>query len=154
VRAEFINPFVQSAFTVLKQAAATDVTRGQLALKGKAFLSREVTVAAGVVGAVTGQVFYSMSQKTALGIAGAMLGGMELASFDELARSAVSELANMITGNAMTLLAEAGIACNISPPTLVHGREVSMTTLERNLCIPVDTVHGEIEIIVGLEAAL
>ncbi len=81
------------------------------------------------------------------------MGGQEMSEFDELARSAIAELSNMITGNAATLLAESGFECDISPPTVLEGREVRVTTVERTLCIPVDTAHGQIDIIVGLEDA-
>lgn len=153
MRVEFINPFVQAAFSVLKSLIGADASRGELSLKGKGFLSPEVTITAGVVGMVEGTVFYGMAEKTALAIAGQMMGGMEIAEFDELAKSAVSELANMITGNAATGLSEAGFECDITPPTVVEGREVKVTTVERTLCIPVDTDHGAIEIIVGLQEA-
>jgi chemotaxis protein CheX len=151
VRVEYINPFVQAAFSVLKTTTGSSSSRGELSLKGKAFLTRAVTVSAGVVGEIHGTVFYSMDEDVALGVAGAMLGGAPVPEFDELARSAIAELSNMITGNAATLLAEAGEICDISPPTVLEGREVRVTTVERTLCIPVLTNWGQIDIIVGLE---
>jgi chemotaxis protein CheX len=151
LRVEYINPFVQAAFSVLKMTANTEVSRGELSLKGKAFLTQDITVAAGVVGNVEGTVFYSMDTGVALAIAGAMMGGGPLPEFDELARSAIAELSNMITGNAATLLAESGLPCDISPPTVIEGRELRGTTVERTLCIPVITDQGQMDIVVGLE---
>jgi chemotaxis protein CheX len=153
LRVEYINPFVQAAFSVLKMTASKEVSRGELSLKGKAFLTQPITVAAGVVGSIEGTVFYSMEIDVALGIAGAMMGGEPLAEFDELARSAIAELSNMITGNAATILAESGLPCDISPPTVLEGRAMRVTTVDRTLCIPVVTDHGGMEIIVGLEEA-
>ena len=43
-----------------------------------------------------------------------------------MALSALGELANMITGNATTLLAQAGYECEISPPVILEPRGLSL----------------------------
>ena len=43
---------------------------------------------------------------------------------DELGLSALGEIANIITGNAATNLAQLGYDCDISPPAFSNRREV------------------------------
>ena len=47
----------------------------------------------------------------------------------DLALSALGEIANMITGNAATLLAQAGFPCQISPPVIVEPRGSRFTIM-------------------------
>lgn len=75
----------------------------------------------GIIGELTGNVFFSMGEDCAKQIASYMMGGMEVAEFDELAQSAISELSNMLAANASILLSETGKTIDISTPTLING---------------------------------
>ncbi|MCH7552757.1 MAG: chemotaxis protein CheX, partial [Chloroflexi bacterium] len=79
----------------------------------------------GVTGKLSGDVLYGFTQETAMAIASKMM-GEPLEALDEMALSAICELANMITGNAATLLAEAGMACEINAPVLMYHTELAM----------------------------
>ena len=48
---------------------------------------------------------------------------------NDLALSALGEIANMITGNAATLLAQAGYPCQISPPVIVEPKGSRFTIM-------------------------
>jgi len=146
-----INPFIESATRVLEQIAQISSRRGQLGLRDAVIPRHEVAVILGIVGQVKGQVSYSMSMETAMRIASQMMGGFHLETFDDMSRSAISELGNMITGNASALLEEKGIRCNISPPTLVTGENMSISTAKLpTLVVPLETDCGPFEICVGL----
>ena len=57
----------------------------------------------------------------------------------------------MISGAALTELASKGIQCNLSPPSLIRGTNVRISTLEiPTLVVPLQTEMGDIEINVGL----
>jgi len=114
------------------------------------FKSREVTIVTGVTGGLQGQVFYGMTNDTARNVAGAMLGS-PVTDLDELCISALAELANMISGNATTRLAEVGYVTNITPPSVVQGEGIRVLTVEAALIIPIITRFGEIEINVALQ---
>ena len=79
----------------------------------------------GVTGKLSGDVLYGFTQETAMAIASKMI-GEPLEALDEMALSAICELANMITGNAATLLAEAGMACEITAPVMMDPTELAM----------------------------
>lgn len=149
---EYVNPFIESATNILAQIAGISAERGDLGLKSSTHPSHEVATVLGIVGEVKGQVVYSMSQATAKNIASQMMGGLPVEEFDEMAKSAIAELGNMITGNASTLLEQQGTRCNISPPTLITGQEMQISAIKiQTLIVPMNTDCGPLEIAVGLQ---
>ncbi len=50
--------------------------------------------------------------------------------FDNLAESAIAEMGNIITGQAAIGLEEQGYVCKLSPPTLISGKGVVISTLD------------------------
>ncbi len=148
--AQYVEPFVRAAFTVLHEVAGCRCERGPLSMRsGTTFTTQEVTVVVGVNGEIHGVALYGMSVVTALKIAGAMM-GQELVQLDEMALSAVSELANMISGRAATLLDRSGISCDITPPSIVRGVGTEITVPAATLLIPVTTDLGSLSIDVSL----
>ena len=150
MQVEFIEPFIRATFTVLSQVVDASPERGQLTLRdGNTFTSQELTTVLGVSGHIEGVALYGMSQVTALKIVSQML-GENVKEIDEMASSALTELGNMITGNATTHLETAGFHCNITPPSLIRGSGVQVTTLCPALLVPVSTQFGKIDINVAL----
>ena len=77
--------------------------------------------------------------------------GVEVTSLDEMAWSALSELGNMITGNAATLLSQNGYDLDITPPSVIRGTDVEVSTRVPALVVPLSTPFGRVEINVALE---
>lgn len=151
MKVQYINPFISAAFQVIEMVLACKPSKGTLSMRPSIFTGQQCNIVTGVTGKVEGQVIYGMSLITADKIASHML-GQPVRTFDQLAASAIAELGNMITGNAVTLLAEAGFPCNITPPTIIRGSNVKMSTLAiPALVVPVCTDFGEIEITVSLQ---
>ncbi len=150
MKAEYINPFISAFFNVLKQAAQTDGKRGQLTLRTSMLSSHDIAVLISIIGDLEGQVVYTMSEEVAKRLASAMMMGFPVEELNDLARSAISEFANMVTGNAVMLLGSQGLKINISPPTLVKGKEMEITFEIPMLSIPISTPLGEMEIDVAL----
>lgn len=150
MKAEFVNPFVTSAFQVLQTETRTEVTQGQITLAETPLVSDEVTVLIGVVGRAQGLVLYGMSETTARAIVSAMT-GEEMLVFDGMAESAIAELGNVITGLASGELERAGYPCKIAPPSVVVGKGTSISTLSiKRLVIPLETKLGSITVHVAL----
>lgn len=150
MKIEYINPFVEAAFSVMQQVLKEQPTRGELAVRQSTFTTQQCSIIVGVTGGVTGVALYGMSLATAEQVASRML-DQPVKTFNQLASSAVAELTNMITGNAMSLLAESGYICDISPPTVIRGSNVRIGTIDAAmLVIPVETAIGSIEINVSL----
>lgn len=89
----------------------------------------------GIIGELTGNVYFSMDEDCAKKIASSMMGGMEVAEFDELAQSAISELSNMLAANASMMLSETGKMIDISTPTLMNGVFTVSFSFSNVVCI-------------------
>jgi len=149
MKVEYIDPFVQAAFEVIAQVTGDQPTRGPLSLRDKSFTTQQVTIVVGVTGPVEGQALYGMSIVTASKIAAAML-QQEVVTLDALATSAISELGNMITAHATARLAKSGIVCDITPPSVLRGMNVEVSTFIPALVVSVLTQFGKMEINVSL----
>jgi chemotaxis protein CheX len=151
MKVEYVNPFVEAAFKVLEAVLKHKPTKGGLAMQPATFTSHQCNVVTGVTGSVQGSVIYGMSLATADKVAGTML-GHEIKVFDQLASSAIAELGNMLSGNAMAFMSEKGFQCDMTPPTIIRGTTVKISTLNiPAVVIPLQLKEGELFITVGLQ---
>lgn len=150
MKVAFINPFVSAGMQVLEGIVANKPESGELAVRSAVFTTQQVSIVIGVTGAIEGQAVYGMSLVTATRIAAAMSGTLEM-TFNEMAASAIAELGNMISGHATTLLAEGGHDCDITPPTIIKGRDIELCMSAPALVVPLYIDCGKIEINVALK---
>jgi chemotaxis protein CheX len=125
MRVEYINPFVEAAFNVLKEVLNTDVKRGDLYLKSSTMSIMGVAALVGLAGDVEGRVLFDMTKETALAVAGAM-NGEEFATLDDMVKATITELANMITAQAVTKLHDLGFKFDLTPPALFTGENMEI----------------------------
>lgn len=150
MKIQYVNPFVNAAFSVISTTLGIKPEKGQLAMRPSVFTSQQCNIITGVTGRIEGQVLYGMSLMTADKIASVML-GQQIRTFDQLAASAIAELGNMITGHAMAKLADAGYICDITPPSIIRGTNVKISMLDIvALVVPIRTDLGEIELTISL----
>ncbi len=147
---EFMNPFVEAASEVLKAEVQTTARLGSLSLHKSTLTTDDVTIMISLVEQVQGVVLYGLSTPTALSLVSRVMGQTFL-EFDNLAQSGVAELGNVITGRATVKLSEAGYESMISPPTLVIGKGVQISTLDfSRVVVPITTDLGEIVVHLAL----
>lgn len=150
MRVEYINPFVESAFNILKEVLNADVKRGELYLKSTTMPVLGVAALVGLAGDVEGRVLFDMSKQTALAVASTM-NGEQLTTMDELVKATVTELANMITAQAVTKLHDLGFRFDLTPPALFTGENMEVSDHEvEALIVPMETPQGKIEINVAI----
>lgn len=145
MKVELVDPFVRAGFLVIETVLNSRPVRGTLSMRRAVATTQQITIELGVDGVVSGNVLYGMSMTTAQKIASVML-GTPLASMDEMAWSAVSELSNIITGRATQLLNDNGYECNISTPTVIKGWNVEISVAVPAIVVPMVTMCGSIEI--------
>ena len=121
IKVEQINPFLLSAKQVLQQVCQIDVRIGAISKDDRYINGEPLFIMLGVTGEITGQVLIVMDEAVAKDIASRMMMGMPVAQIDDMAKSALSELGNMIMGNAATILSNNNILIDITPPTLITG---------------------------------
>lgn len=156
MRVEYINPFVEISYRVLKEVLdGSEVKRGNLYLKSTAMPVMGVAALVGLAGDVEGRVLFDMTLDTALKIASKM-NNEDLPQFDDLAKATISELANMITAQAVTKLHELGFKFDLTPPALFAGEKMEIAALSNAsenieaLIVPLITEYGKVEINVAI----
>ncbi len=149
MKAEFVNPFASAMLMVFQKEFGMNVMRDSLALQQGPLRGADVNTIIGVTGQLEGQVIYTFDERVALRIASALM-GEAVEELDELAKSAVAELGNIITGNAAIGLSENGYNCILTPPTLLTGKELIVTTFTPVLNIPFSTDFGSVTVHVAL----
>ncbi|MBO6108972.1 MAG: chemotaxis protein CheX [Eubacterium sp.] len=150
LNAEHINPFLMTAKKILQDVCFVEVAIQKPMLKEASFGKDDWVIIVGVTGEMRGQVLIAMSEKNACAIASKMC-MTEIKAIDDFAASALSELGNMIMGNASTVFSSSGIGIDITPPTLSHG-EVSFTsTYTKSLCVPMVFDGGGIDLFLALK---
>ena len=151
MRVEYINPFVESAFNVLKEVLNCEVKRGDLYLKSTTMSIMGVAALVGLAGDVEGRVLFDMTKETSLNIVSAM-NGEKFTQLDEMAKATIQELANMITAQAVTKLYDLGFKFDLTPPALFSGENMEISNHEvEALIVPMDLGNnGKIEINVAI----
>jgi chemotaxis protein CheX len=143
---EILKPFVEGAAEVLEFEIKTDVAKGALSLQKSALTTDEVTVLISLIGAVEGIVLFCMTQKVALNLVSKIL-EQEVTEFDSLAQSGIAELGNVITGRSTVKLSQAGYQVDISPPTVIKGKGIAVSTLDfSRIIVPLTTSLGAMEV--------
>ena len=136
MKAEYINPFLESAKLVIEQVIQIRPATGQLGLKDIKFVENHVWIQIGINGHMNGDIVFGLSEEVALKIVSAMMGGFVVSEMDEIVRSAISELGNMISGNASTLLYNQGVKVEITPPKVIESAHAAGFNAKQALTIP------------------
>lgn len=147
MKAEYINPFLESASIVIEQVISVRPTPGNLSLKDVKFVKGYIWIQIGMSGQVSGDIVFGLHEEVALKMVSAMMGGFSVTEIDEMGKSAISELGNMISGNASTLLYNQGVKVEITPPRVIQAAEEAGFLPKKALTIPLimDGI-GELEI--------
>ncbi len=150
MRVEYINPFVEAAFSIMQEVLQEEVVRKELYLKKTSQPVMGVAALVGLAGDVEGRVLIDMSKESAISIASAM-NGEKLSEIDELVKATITELANMVTGQAVTKLHDLGFKFDLTPPSIITGDNMQVTDLNvEALIVPLSVPQGLVEINVAI----
>ena len=150
MRLEYINPFVESAVSILETVLSITIKRGEIYLKAKSRPVLGVSAIVGLAGDVEGRVLIDMSEETAVIIASEM-NNEKFTELSELAKATITELANMIVAQAVTKLSDIGFKFELTPPTIFTGENMEISDFEvEALIVPIETEFGKLEINVAL----
>ena len=150
MRVEYINPFVEAAYNILTEVLGGEIKRGELFLKSTSMPVMGVAALVGLAGDVEGRVIFDMEMKTAMKIASKM-NNEEFSEFDAMAKATITELANMITAQAVTKLHDLGFRFDLTPPALFTGDNMEISDHEvEALIVPMETDQGRVEVNVAI----
>lgn len=150
MRVEYINPFYQATIDVFKVMLNLELTRGELRAVDELVPVSEANVVIGVTGELRGSLLYSFPKSMALEMVNIMA-GMKMNKLDAFVSSALGEVANIISGNAITYLSQNDLTCDISTPQVFVGNNSSLSmSTEKAVVLPLITDIGTLEISVSL----
>ena len=152
---ELVQPYLQAAKEVIGRETGSEVGVGKVSMKKPPASTDEVSILIGVTGQIQGVVMIMMNKQTALNVVGHIT-GENYTQLDELAESAVAEMANVISGRGGIALAALGRETTISPPAVLIGRQGgNVSTLDIPIfAIPLESSCGVIELQVALRENL
>ena len=147
-----INPFLESFEAVMPQLGFGNIRRGNPSVSEQQIQFTGVMIVVGIVGALKGNVVYCLDIEHAKTIASTMMMGMPVDELDDMSKSALSELANMLTATAATGFSELGLPIDISTPTLLDGENVSVKmSAKQVLCVRLFADDMPIDINIAFE---
>lgn len=129
---DFINPFLAATLHVLKVQASVVASPGKIFLKKESDkFSGDVSGVIGIVSeSFNGSVIISFPEKTFLKIMSGML-GEEMTELSKDILDGAGEITNMIFGQAKIVLNEKGYGIKTAIPSVVSGKEHSLTALTK-----------------------
>ncbi|WP_281889258.1 chemotaxis protein CheX [Paenibacillus sp. YYML68] len=136
MKAELINPFLESARIVIEQVANVRPSTGELGVKDVIFIDNYIWIQIGMTGQMQGDIVFGLKEDVALKVVSAMMGGYPISEMDDMSKSAISELSNMISGNASTMLFNQGVRVDITPPKMLHSSSSDGIDAKKALTIP------------------
>lgn len=147
MKAEYANVFVRGATTVFTQEVGVNLSRTGLTRKSAPVPNLPISIVIGITGGIRGQVVYSMDQTFAYAVTKAMIPNKLPSELKKLTNSAVSEIANMITGQASIALAGENDLIHLTPPAVFSGSGMTVDFLSiPTLCLSFISEIGSLEI--------
>lgn len=142
INVEYINVFLMAATQVMKDVCQMNLNVGRPYVKPTEFEKDSVVVNIGITGQMRGLVLLAMPERVACDIASRMC-FMTIEKLDEISLSALSELGNMIFGNAATVLSTKSIVVDITPPSIIQGDFKLSSAYAKNICVPLSYDDGK-----------
>jgi chemotaxis protein CheX len=144
MKMELIQPFINAADAVLAEGLQSPMSIGSLSMEQEAYRRKGIAALVTLTGEIEGRIVFDLDPETAVQVA-SHFAGAQLPESDELVRETVCELANQVTGNAVTALNDQGFHFRVHPPVLhtsEHGPSSSADT--EALVISFETARGSV----------
>ena len=123
---DYINPFIEASQLVIKKAADVQVRLGKVFIRKQPYDVNSPLIEVGLIGRIQGKAVINTPLPVAFEIISKMMMGLKVSELDDLGKSALNELANMIMGNTATILYNKGVGIDISTPQMMFGDGVIM----------------------------
>jgi chemotaxis protein CheX len=120
VDVEVVNPFLEAIINVFSQMFGIKLRRGKLSLKESPYPSHESVIVVRAAGEYKGIVVYSMKYDTGWKLIYHIFPDKPPDEAKEDFSDIVGEIANMITGNATSLLTSKQKEIQLSPPIVIE----------------------------------
>ena len=135
VKAEFINPILAGINYGFSQiTGGINLQMGKPSVKHTPVLDEVYGVHLGITGDLSGKVLYSFNEQAVFELVSYMF-KKKITSFDEMVKSGINEICNIMTGHECSKLYSAGYNCDITPPMMIigQGNKISMFDADVNI---------------------
>jgi chemotaxis protein CheX len=151
MRIELIQPFINAADAVLAEMLRSPAQIASVTMEAEVYRRQGIAATIAIRGDIEGRVIFDLEPDTALRVAGVLAGG-EVEPSEELARETVCELANVVIGNAVTLLNDQGFSYKVFPP-LLHTAETGYAgdSTSEALVICFNTPSGKVYLNIAMD---
>lgn len=151
IKAEFINPFLESTLNCLKMYADITAVKKNPSLKETLPEIYDISGIISLVGQLEGSAVVSFPKKLALYIVSSMW-EEDITELNADVEDGIGEVANIIVGEARSKLKDAGYDVTISVPSVVVGKghKISRSKVIPYVSIPFATNKGIFEVNVGI----
>ena len=147
-----VNPFLSAAGQVFKQMFDCELVKGQVTIKKVPSASNDVAIIIGISGDIyTGVVVYSMKSYTAKKMV-SFLDSTITNEKDKEFSDALGEVANIVSGNAMSVFTAQSVNLNITTPTVIIGEAFEVHLLDQTtLSTEMQSPFGILEINIAIK---
>lgn len=143
---------ILSAFTnIMPKLGMKDISKSGMEVKGRNITSLGVAIVISFVGDLKGNIIYTMTEDSAKAIASKMMMGRPVTVLDDMSKSAISEMVNMLTGNASTNFSNINVHIDISPPAFFQGDALISTSTEKVLSLQMSVDDIKLDVNISLE---
>lgn len=151
---EYVNPFIIGAIEIFEKIAQIELKKTDVKITKETTPTNEICIIFGITGYLSGQVVYSFKHHTAQRIVSCMMPNSKIEEQTEYFESALSSLANMITGRATILLAGKEHLIQITPPAVNINNDKNISYIKYpTICANFSSRFGTLEINVALKKA-
>ena len=149
---KLLNPFIEATCHVLSSMALTTATAGTPYLKKDARARGDVTGIVGLIGEARGTISMSFTESCILSIVSTMF-GEEMTEINDEVKDAVGEILNIVSGQARQKLETMGRLLKGSIPTVISGRNHTITHITRQpiVAVPFESEKGSFTIEICIE---
>lgn len=145
MKMDLIQPFIGSLDAVLAEITKAPVSIADLTMEEEGYRRRGLAAVVAFQGQIEGRIILDMEPHAAAKIAEYMADG-EVGLSDAVVSETLCELANIVIGNAVTLLNDRGFRFRVLPPSLLTEDQCSRIGSDSEATIlsfdtPVGAVH-------------
>lgn len=117
MRMELIQPFINAADAVFAESLQAPTKIVDLSMEEDTYRRKGVAALIAIKGDIEGRVILDLAPEVAIRVA-STLAGSPVTESEQVVRETVCELANMVIGNSVTLLNDAGFRFKVFPPEI------------------------------------
>ena len=150
MRMDLIQPFIGSLDAVLAEMMKVPAKIVDLTMEEEGYRRRGTAAAVSFKGQIEGRVILDMEPGAAAQVASFLAGG-EVDPSATIVTETVCELANMVIGNAVTLLNDRGFKFKVFPPSIHSEEQIPNAGAEvEAMVLSFATEHGSVFINIAL----